>query len=176
MLLSQNRTESMSGISIGVSVEGVRPFLIEVQSLVSTAAYGTPQRSVTGFDPRRMNMLLAVLEKRVGFKLAQKDVFLNIAGGLKVSDPALDLSVVSAILSSNFDIIVPDGVAMVGEVGLSGEIRTVTRVEQRVAEAQKLGFTTIYIPKGNLKGVKDTFTIEIKEVGKVEQLFRELFS
>ncbi len=176
MLLSQNRTESMSGISIGVSVEGVRPFLIEVQSLVSTAAYGTPQRSVTGFDPRRMNMLLAVLEKRVGFKLAQKDVFLNIAGGLKVSDPALDLSVVSAILSSNFDIIVPDEVAMVGEVGLSGEIRTVTRVEQRVAEAQKLGFTTIYIPKGNLKGVKDTFTIEIKEVGKVEQLFRELFS
>lgn len=176
MLLSQNRTESMSGISIGVSVEGVRPFLIEVQSLVSTAAYGTPQRSVTGFDPRRMNMLLAVLEKRVGFKLAQKDVFLNIAGGLKVSDPALDLSVVSAILSSNFDIIVPDGVAMVGEVGLSGEIRTVTRVEQRVAEAQKLGFTTIYIPKGNLKGIKDTFTIEIKEVGKVEQLFRELFS
>ena len=176
MLLSQNRTESMSGISIGVSVEGVRPFLIEVQSLVSTAAYGTPQRSVTGFDPRRMNMLLAVLEKRVGFKLAQKDVFLNIAGGLKVSDPALDLSVVSAILSSNFDIIVPDVVAMVGEVGLSGEIRTVTRVEQRVAEAQKLGFTTIYIPKGNLKGVKDTFTIEIKEVGKVEQLFRELFS
>ena len=176
MLLSQNRTESMSGISIGVSVEGVRPFLVEVQSLVSTAAYGTPQRSVTGFDPRRMNMLLAVLEKRVGFKLAQKDVFLNIAGGLKVSDPALDLSVVSAILSSNFDIIVPDGVAMVGEVGLSGEIRTVTRVEQRVAEAQKLGFTTIYIPKGNLKGVKDTFTIEIKEVGKVEQLFRELFS
>lgn len=176
MLLSQNRTESMSGISIGVSVEGVRPFLIEVQSLVSTAAYGTPQRSVTGFDPRRMNMLLAVLEKRVGFKLAQKDVFLNIAGGLKVSDPALDLSVISAILSSNFDIIVPDGVAMVGEVGLSGEIRTVTRVEQRVAEAQKLGFATIYIPKGNLKGVKDTFTIEIKEVGKVEQLFRELFS
>lgn len=176
MLLSQNRTESMSGITIGVSVEGVRPFLIEVQSLVSTAAYGTPQRSVTGFDPRRMNMLLAVLEKRVGFKLAQKDVFLNIAGGLKVSDPALDLSVVSAILSSNFDIIVPDGVAMVGEVGLSGEIRTVTRVEQRVAEAQKLGFTTIYIPKGNLKGVKDTFTIEIKEVGKVEQLFMELFS
>lgn len=176
MLLSQNRTESMSGISIGVSVEGIRPFMIEVQSLVSTAAYGTPQRSVTGFDPRRMNMLLAVLEKRVGFKLVQKDVFLNIAGGLKVSDPALDLSVVAAILSSNFDIIIPDGVAMVGEVGLSGEIRTVTRVEQRVAEAQKLGFSTIYIPKGNLKGVKDTFSIEIKEVGKVEHLFRELFS
>lgn len=176
MLLSQNRTEPMSGISIGVSVEGIRPFLIEVQALVSTAAYGTPQRSVTGFDPRRMNMLLAVLEKRVGFKLAQKDVFLNIAGGLKVSDPALDLSVVSAILSSNFDINVPEGVAMAGEVGLSGEIRTVTRIEQRVAEAQKLGFSTIYIPKGNLKGVHDKFSIHIVEVGKVEQLFRDLFS
>jgi DNA repair protein RadA/Sms len=176
MLLSQNRTESMSGISIGVSVEGIRPFLIEVQALVSTAAYGTPQRSVTGFDPRRMNMLLAVLEKRVGFKLAQKDVFLNIAGGLKVSDPALDLSVITAILSSNFDIIVPDGIALVGEVGLSGEIRTVTRIEQRVAEAQKLGFNEIYIPKGNLKGISDKFSIKIKEVVKVEQLFRDLFS
>ena len=176
MLLSQNRTESMSGISIGVSVEGIRPFLIEVQALVSTAAYGTPQRSVTGFDPRRMNMLLAVLEKRVGFKLAQKDVFLNIAGGLKVSDPALDLSVITAILSSNFDIIVPDGIALVGEVGLSGEIRTVTRIEQRVAEAQKLGFNEIYIPKGNLKGIRDKFSIKIKEVVKVEQLFRDLFS
>lgn len=176
MLLSQNRTESMSGISIGVSVEGIRPFLIEVQALVSTAAYGTPQRSVTGFDPRRMNMLLAVLEKRVGFKLAQKDVFLNITGGLKVSDPALDLSVITAILSSNFDIIVPDGIALVGEVGLSGEIRTVTRIEQRVAEAQKLGFNEIYIPKGNLKGISDKFSIKIKEVVKVEQLFRDLFS
>lgn len=176
MLLSQNRTEPMSGISIGVSIEGVRPFMIEVQALVSTAAYGTPQRSVTGFDPRRMNMLLAVLEKRVGFKLAQKDVFLNIAGGLKVSDPALDMSVVAAILSSNFDIVVPEGVAMVGEVGLSGEIRTVTRIEQRVSEAQKLGFSTIYVPKGNLKGVKDRFTIEIIEVDKVEALFRSIFA
>lgn len=175
MLLSQNREEQMSGIAIGVSVEGVRPFLIEVQALVSTAAYGTPQRAVTGFDPRRMNMLLAVLEKRVGFKLAAKDVFLNIAGGLKVSDPALDMSVVTAILSSNFDMVVPQGAAFAGEVGLSGEIRTVTRIEQRVAEAEKLGFETIYIPSGNLKGIKDKFKIEIVEVNRVEALFRSLF-
>lgn len=176
MLLSQNREEQMSGIAIGVSVEGARPFLIEVQALVSTAAYGTPQRSVTGFDPRRMNMLLAVLEKRVGFKLAAKDVFLNIAGGLKVSDPALDLAVVTAILSSNFDMEVPRGTAFAGEVGLSGEIRTVTRVEQRVAEAEKLGFDTIYIPTGNLKGVKDKFAIKIVETDRVETLFRSLFA
>ena len=126
MLLSQNRSEQMSGIAIGVSVEGVRPFMIEVQALVSTAAYGTPQRTVTGFDQRRMNMLLAVLEKRVGFKLAAKDVFLNIAGGLKVDDPALDMAVITAILSSNFDMVVPASCAFAGEVGLSGEIRTVT--------------------------------------------------
>lgn len=176
MLLSQNREEQMSGIAIGVSVEGARPFLIEVQALVSTAAYGTPQRSVTGFDPRRMNMLLAVLEKRVGFKLAAKDVFLNIAGGLKVSDPALDMAVVTAILSSNFDMEVPRGTAFAGEVGLSGEIRTVTRVEQRVAEAEKLGFDTIYIPTGNLKGVKDKFSIRIVETDRVETLFRSLFA
>lgn len=176
MLLSQNREEAMSGISIGVTLEGIRPFLIEVQALVSTAAYGMPQRSVTGFDQRRMNMLLAVLEKRVGFKLAQKDVFLNIAGGLKVADPALDLAIVTAILSSNFDITIPEGVAMAGEIGLSGEIRTVTRIEQRVLEAQKLGFSTIYIPKGNLKGVQDKFTIKIVEVSKVGQIFRDLFS
>ncbi|MCM1318832.1 MAG: DNA repair protein RadA [Muribaculaceae bacterium] len=175
MLLSQNRDEQMSGIAIGVSVEGARPFMIEIQALVSTAAYGTPQRSVTGFDPRRMNMLLAVLEKRVGFKLAAKDVFLNIAGGLKVSDPALDMAVVTAILSSNFDMAVPQGVTFAGEVGLSGEIRTVTRIEQRVAEAQKLGFDTIYIPTGNLKGIKDKFTIKIEEVSRVETLFRSLF-
>jgi len=175
MLLSQNRDEQMSGTAIGVSVEGARPFLIEIQALVSTAAYGTPQRSVTGFDPRRMNMLLAVLEKRVGFKLAAKDVFLNIAGGLKVSDPALDMAVIIAILSSNFDMALPRGVAFAGEVGLSGEIRTVTRVEQRVSEAEKLGFDTIYIPTGNLKGVKDKFKIKIEEAGRVEALFRSLF-
>ncbi len=176
MLLSQNRSEQMSGRAIGVSVEGVRPFMIEVQALVSTAAYGTPQRTVTGFDQRRMNMLLAVLEKRVGFKLAAKDVFLNIAGGLKVDDPALDMAVITAILSSNFDMVVPASCAFAGEVGLSGEIRTVTRIEQRVAEAEKLGFDTVYIPSGNLKGVKDKFKIKIIEVGRVETLFRSLFA
>ena len=175
MLLSENREEEMSGISIGVTVEGIRPFMVEVQALVSSAAYGTPQRSVTGFDQRRLNMLLAVLEKRARFKLSQKDVFLNIAGGLKVVDPAIDMAVISAIMSSNFDIAIPRNTAFAGEVGLSGEIRTVTRIEQRVAEAQKLGFETIIIPKGNLKGVKDTFTIKIVEVGKVEEVFRHIF-
>lgn len=175
MLLSENREEEMSGIAIGVTMEGIRPFMVEVQSLVSSAAYGTPQRSVTGFDQRRLNMLLAVLEKRAKFKLSQKDVFLNIAGGLKVSDPAIDMSVVAAIMSSNFDIAVPRNTCFAGEVGLSGEIRTVTRIEQRVSEAQKLGFDTIIIPKGNLKGVKDTFNINIIEVGKVEEVFRHIF-
>lgn len=175
MLLSENREEEMSGIAIGVTMEGVRPFMVEVQSLVSSAAYGTPQRSVTGFDQRRLNMLLAVLEKRAKFKLSQKDVFLNIAGGLKVSDPAIDMSVVAAIMSSNFDIAIPRNTCFAGEVGLSGEIRTVTRIEQRVSEAQKLGFETIIIPKGNLKGVKDTFNINIIEVGKVEEVFRHIF-
>lgn len=167
----------MSGTSIGVMVEGARPFLVEVQALVSTAAYGTPQRSVTGFDQRRLNMLLAVLEKRARFKLGAKDVFLNIAGGLKVADPALDMAVVSAIMSSNFDINLPlEGIALAGEVGLSGEIRTITRIEQRISEAQKLGMSTIYIPRGNLKGIKDSFTINIVEVSKVEELFRYLFA
>lgn len=127
LLLTQDR-EGLSGVAISAAIEGIRPFLIEVQSLVSTAAYGTPQRSATGFDLRRMNMLLAVLEKRVGFKLAQKDVFLNIAGGLKVNDPAMDLGVISAVLSSNMDMAIERDIAMTGEVGLSGEIRPVTRV------------------------------------------------
>ncbi|MDE7412991.1 MAG: DNA repair protein RadA [Muribaculaceae bacterium] len=175
MLLSDNREEEMSGISIGVTVEGIRPLMVEVQALVSSAAYGTPQRSVTGFDQRRLNMLLAVLEKRARFKLGQKDVFLNIAGGLKVVDPALDMSVIAAIMSSNFDIAIPRDTVFAGEVGLSGEIRTVTRIEQRVAEAQKLGFKTIFIPKGNLKGIKDTFSIRIVEVGKVEEVFQHIF-
>ena len=176
-LLSQNREENMSGIDIGVTVEGIRPLLIEVQALVSSAAYGTPQRSVTGFDQRRLNMLLAVLEKRARFKLSQKDVFLNIAGGLKVADPALDLAVVAAVMSSNFDIPLPQGTAMAGEVGLSGEIRTAARIDRRVAEAQKLGFDTIYIPKNNLKGVKTSdYSINIVEVSKVEELFRHLFA
>lgn len=176
MLLSENRDEEMSGIAIGVTIEGVRPFLVEIQALVSTAAYGTPQRSVTGFDQRRLNMLLAVLEKRAKFRLGQKDVFLNVAGGLKIQDPAMDLAVVAAIMSSNFDISISRTTAFIGEVGLSGEIRTVTRIEQRVAEAQKLGFKKIFIPKGNLKGIKDTYKIEIIEVGKVEECFRRIFS
>lgn len=178
LLLSQSADDGeLSGIAIGVTLEGVRPFLIEAQALVSTAAYGTPQRSVTGFDSKRMNMLLAVLEKRVGFKLAQKDVFLNIAGGLKVNDPALDLSVICAILSSNVDMAVPRDVCMSGEVGLSGEIRPITRIEQRVLEAEKLGFSTILVPKNNMKGF-DTSRLKIKivEVAKVEEAFRALFA
>ena len=175
MLLSENRDEEMSGITIGVTTEGARPFLVEIQALVSSAAYGTPQRSVTGFDQRRLNMLLAVLEKRARFRLAQKDVFPNVAGGLKIVDPAMDLAVVSAIMSSNFDVSIPRATAFIGEVGLSGEIRTVTRIDQRVAEAEKLGFKRVMVPKGNLKGVKGTFKIEIVEVGKVEECFRSLF-
>lgn len=176
LLLSESG-EELSGVAIGVTLDGVRPFLIETQALVSTAAYGTPQRSVTGFDSKRMNMLLAVLEKRVGFKLAQKDVFLNIAGGLKVNDPALDLAVICAILSSNVDLVIPKSVCMSGEVGLSGEIRPVTRLEQRISEANKLGFATIYVPKNNLKGVPlSKYSIKVVEVAKVEEVFRSLFA
>lgn len=176
MFLSQS-SDDLSGISIGVTMEGIRAFLIEVQALVSTAAYGTPQRSVTGFDSKRMNMLLAVLEKRVGFKLAAKDVFLNIAGGLKVNDPALDLAVICAILSSNVDITIPKRVCMAGEVGLSGEVRAVTRIEQRIREAEKLGMETIIIPRNNLKGVDMSgLNIKIIEVAKVEEAFRTLFA
>ena len=176
MLLSHSE-EELSGVAIGVTLEGIRPFLIEAQALVSTAAYGTPQRSVTGLDSKRMNMLLAVLEKRVGFKLAQKDVFLNIAGGLKVNDPALDLAVICAILSSNVDMAIPRGVCMSGEVGLSGEIRPITRIEQRIMEAEKLGMETIIIPRNNLKGVDlSRFKIKVVEVAKVEEAFRQLFA
>lgn len=175
-MLINRSDEDLSGVAIGVTLEGARPFLIETQALVSSAAYGTPQRSVTGFDSKRMNMLLAVLEKRVGFKLIQKDVFLNIAGGLKVHDPALDLPVICAILSSNVDMAIPHGVCMSGEIGLSGEIRPVTRIEQRILEAEKLGMETIIIPRNNLKGV-DTSNRKIKivEVSKVEEAFRQLF-
>ena len=175
-LLLSHPSEQLSGVAIGVTVDGARPFLIEVQALVSTAAYGTPQRSVTGFDAKRRNMLLAVREKRVGFKLAQKDVFLNIAGGLKVSDPALDLGVIAAILSSNVDMAIPKGFCMTGEVGLSGEIRPVTRLEQRIVEAEKLGMTDILVPRNNLKGVDTArFRINIHEVAKVEEAFRAMF-
>ncbi|MDE6652274.1 MAG: DNA repair protein RadA, partial [Paramuribaculum sp.] len=176
ILLNRNQ-EELSGTTIGVTMEGIRPFLIEVQALVSTAAYGTPQRSVTGFDSKRMNMLLAVLEKRVGFKLAQKDVFLNIAGGIKVSDPALDLAVICAILSSNVDMSVPSDVCMAGEVGLSGEIRPVIRMEQRIRESQKLGMKKMLVPKGSLKGFDfGKSEMEIIEVSKVEEAFRALFA
>ena len=177
MLLSHTDGQPLSGIAIGVTIEGARPLLVEAQALVSTAAYGTPQRSVTGFDGKRMNMLLAVLEKRVGFKLAQKDVFLNIAGGLKVSDPALDLAVVSAILSSNVDTALDRTTAFAGEIGLSGEVRPVTRIEQRIAEAQKLGMETIVVPRHNLKGTDlSRYSIRIVEVSKVEEAFRQLFT
>lgn len=176
LLLSETASQ-LSGISIGVTIDGARPFLIEVQALVSTAAYGTPQRSVTGFDSRRMNMLLAVLEKRAGFKLASKDVFLNIAGGLKVNDPALDLAVVCSILSSNFDIAVPHNICIAGEVGLSGEIRPIARIEQRISEACKLGMEAMIIPKGNLKGLDvSRFDIKLQEASRVEDALRLLFS
>lgn len=175
MLLSPS-DENLSGVAVGVAVEGIRAFLIEAQALVSSAAYGTPQRSVTGFDSRRMNMLLAVLEKRVGFKLIQKDVFLNIAGGLKVVDPAMDLPVICSVLSSNVDMAIQRKICMTGEVGLSGEIRPVTRIGQRISEAAKLGMETIVIPKHNLKGVDTSrFKIKIVEVAKVEEAFRHLF-
>lgn len=175
LLLTQG-TEELSGIAIAAAIEGVRPFLIETQALVSTAAYGTPQRSATGFDLRRLNMLLAVLEKRVGFKLAQKDVFLNIAGGIRVTDPAIDLSVIAAVLSSNVDTAIERGVCMAGEVGLSGEIRPVTRISQRVSEAAKLGFSRILIPEGNVKGIDlKAPGIEIVPVARVEAALRELF-
>ena len=172
LLLSTSR-EGLSGISIAAAVEGARPFLIEVQALVSSAAYGTPQRSSTGFDARRLNMLLAVLEKRVGFKLLQKDVFLNIAGGIKVNDPAIDLAILAAVLSSNMDIALDSETAVTGEVGLAGEIRPVARIEQRILEAQKLGFKRMLIPAGQRLSVKKG-KIELIEVAKVADAFRIL--
>ena len=175
-LLISDAEAELSGSAVGVTIEGVRPLLVESQALVSTAAYGTAQRSVTGFDAKRMNMLLAVLEKRVGFKLALKDVFLNIAGGFKVNDPALDLAVISSILSSNVDMPISRSVCLTGEVGLSGEIRPVTRLEQRIVEADKLGFSKIFVPHNNLKGVNlNRFKVEVVEVSRVEDVFRSLF-
>lgn len=175
LLLSQDH-EGLSGIAISSAVEGVRPFLVETQALVSTAAYGTPQRSATGFDQRRLNMLLAVLEKRVGFKLIQKDVFINIAGGLRVTDLAMDLSVIAAVLSSNVDTAIEAGWCMAGEVGLSGEVRPVNRIEQRIAEAGKLGFTRMIVPKYNLQSLnRKKYDIELVAVRKVEEALRVLF-
>lgn len=175
MFINQH-DEPLSGISIAATVDGLRPFLIETQALVSSAVYGTPQRSSTGYDIRRLNMLLAVLEKRAGFRLAVKDVFLNIAGGIKVTDPAIDMAVMSAVLSSNLDIPIPRETCFAGEAGLSGEIRPVARIEQRIREASKMGFKRIYLSKYNRNiSVKDP-GIEVVQVGKIEQLVRSLFS
>lgn len=172
ILISDSFTEDMSGVAFGVTTEGVRPFILEVQALVSSAAYGTPQRSVTGYDQRRLNMLLAVLEKRAKFRLLQKDVFLNITGGLKITDPAIDLAVVAAVMSSNFDLNIPRSTSFIGEVGLSGEVRPVTRIDARISEASKMGFSKIFIPKGNLKGLDVKTEAEIIEVDRVEACFR----
>ena len=175
ILLSQ-RDEELSGIAIAAMLEGARPMLIETQALVSSAAYGNPQRSATGFDTRRMNMLLAVLEKRCGFRLSAQDVFLNIAGGIRVEDPAIDLAVLIAIISSHQDIAVSSKNCFAAEVGLSGEIRAVNRIEQRIAEADKLGFESIYISKYNLKGIAlEKYNIEIKAVSKIEEVFSLIF-
>jgi DNA repair protein RadA/Sms len=175
MFINQH-DEPLSGISIAATVDGLRPFLIETQALVSSAVYGTPQRSATGFDIRRLNMLLAVLEKRAGFRLAVKDVFLNLAGGIKVTDPAIDLAIISSVLSSNLDIPISREVCFAGEVGLSGEIRPVSRIEQRIREASKMGFKKIYLSKFHkglsVKGLE----IETVPVGKIEHLVRGLFS
>ena len=174
LLLTQNHA-GLSGIAIASAIEGIRPFLIEVQALVSTAAYGVPQRSSNGFDGRRLNMLLAVLEKRVGFRLPQKDVFLNIAGGIRVNDPAIDLAVIAAILSSNMDIAINQDICLAGEVGLAGEIRPVNRIEQRISEAQKLGFKKIIIPEGQQLNRHD-WDIEILSVKRVSEALKNLLT
>ncbi|MBQ0142472.1 MAG: DNA repair protein RadA [Prevotellaceae bacterium] len=177
LLLSEvNDNEELSGVAIAAAIEGVRPLLIETQALVSSAAYGTPQRSATGFDLKRLNMLLAVLEKRVGFKIMQKDVYLNIAGGIRVTDTAIDLSVIAAILSSNVDTGIARDICMCGEVGLSGEIRPVCRILQRISEAEKLGFSTILVPKANLNSLENAhYKINVVGVRKVEDALARLF-
>jgi DNA repair protein RadA/Sms len=175
-LLISNLDENLSGISIAASIEGMRPFMIEVQSLISTAAYGTPQRSSTGFDLRRLNMLLAVLEKRAGFRLSIKDVFLNITGGIKVDDPAFDLAIIIAILSSDLDFPIDKNICFAGEIGLSGEIRSVQRIEQRIAEAERLGFKKFFVSKyAKIENVKKN-SIEIIPVGKVGDVLKKLFT
>jgi DNA repair protein RadA/Sms len=173
-ILIDSSTEHLSGSAIAAAMEGARPMMMEIQALVSTAVYGTPQRSTTGFDLRRLNMLLAVLEKRCGFRLGMKDVFLNIAGGIKIEDPALDLAVISAILSSNEDIAITRKACFCGEVGLSGEIRPVSRLDQRIQEAAKLGFEKIYVSSFNK--IQASAAIQVIKVGKVEELFSEIFA
>ncbi len=175
ILLSQH-DEPLSGMAIAAIIEGARPLMIEVQALASPAVYGTPQRTVSGMDLRRLQLLLAVLEKRGGFGFGQKDVFVNIAGGLKIEDPSIELGVVCALLSSYEDVALPSNICLVGEVGLSGEIRAVSRIDQRIAEADKLGMDAIFIPKANAKGLdKKGFKIEVKAVNKVEDVYRALF-
>ena len=175
-ILITNTDSSLSGISIAATLEGMRPMLVEVQALVSSAAYGTPQRSSTGFDTKRLNMLLAVMEKRCGFKLGAKDVFLNIAGGIKVDDPAIDLAVVAAVLSSNADLPVDKSIALSAEVGLSGEVRPVNRMEQRIYEAEKLGFERIVISKYN-KGIEQkNFKIRLVKCGRIDEVVKALFA
>jgi DNA repair protein RadA/Sms len=175
-ILITNRTEATSGVAIAATLEGNRPMLIETQALCSTAAYGTPQRSSTGFDLRRLSMLLAVLEKRCGFKLSIKDVFINIAGGIKVEDPGIDLALVCGILSSNEDMPIPQNICFAAEVGLTGEIRPVSRIEQRISEADKLGFEKVFVSSHNLKGLDiKNFKIEIVPVSKIEEVFSKLF-
>tara|TARA_B110000003_G_scaffold273180_1_gene310433 strand:+ start:1698 stop:3056 length:1359 start_codon:yes stop_codon:yes gene_type:complete len=173
-ILISERDEETSGVGIAATIEGARPLLVEIQSLVSSAVYGTPQRSATGFDTKRMNMLLAVLEKRCGFMLATKDVFLNITGGIKIDDTAIDLAVVCSILSSDQDIAIDNLTCFAGEIGLSGEIRAVNRIENRIAEAEKLGYKQIIISKFNKFNTKE-FKIKVTECGKIEEVFRKLF-
>ena len=176
ILITQS-DENLSGTAIASTINGARPLLIEIQALVSSAAYGTPQRSSTGFDNRRLGMLLAVLEKRAGFRLGQKDVFLNIAGGIKVDDPATDLAVIASVLSSNLDLSIDKSICFAGEVGLTGEIRPVNRIEQRISEADKLGFKKIYISRFNTKGLEESkYKIQIVKVSRVGELFKSLFS
>jgi len=175
-ILLSHRDDHLSGIAVASTIDGARPFLIETQALVSSAVYGTPQRSTTGFDQRRLNMLLAVLERRAGFRLANKDVFLNIAGGLRVNDPAIDLAVIAAILSSTLDVAIPGTTCFAAEVGLSGEIRPVNRIDQRIAEANKLGMTRIFVSKYSSKGLESILkTSKVITLGRVEELVRHLF-
>jgi len=175
-ILITQKEEALSGIAIGASIEGIRPLLIEVQALVTQSVYGTPQRAVTGFDPRRLQLLLAVLEKRGGFHFGVKDVFLNIAGGLKVEDPSIDLAVLCALLSSYEDVPLPNHICFAGEIGLSGEVRAVNRIEQRIAEAEKLGFEKIIVSKYNQKGVaKQKFNIDVITMSRVEEVYRYFF-
>lgn len=175
-ILITQKEDQLSGIAIAATIEGMRPLLIEVQALVTQSVYGTPQRTVSGFDLRRLQLLLAVLEKRGGFHFGMKDVFLNIAGGIKVEDPSIDLAVLCALLSSYEDVTLPQHICFAGEVGLSGEIRAVNRIEQRIAEAEKLGFEKILVSKYNQKGLaKQKFNIEVVTMGRVEEVYRYLF-